>query len=359
MGHDGLQAFACLKVSFSLDISLCSGQLSLIAILAGSQRTMSDTGSKLSLSGPGFDCAVGGDGGYVWWYIDALSDDGVHGLTMIAFIGSVFSPYYAWSNWANPFEHCAINVALYRLDGRGGRWAMTERGAKSLSRSAEHFTVGPSSLHWQDGVLTAHISEITAPLPSRLMGTIRLTPQVETDHSVILDTHGKHIWRPLAPRARVELSFQAPHLNWSGDGYFDTNYGHEPLERAFQSWHWGRAHRQDDVMLFYDVIRRDGSESALAFKIDRQGGVSETASPPTRSLPNTFWRIDRTAWGDDGHVIEVTKTLEDTPFYARSALTTYLEGQKAVIMHESLNLDRLKSPMVRAMLPFRMPRFSL
>ena len=33
--------------------------------------------------------------GYVWWYVDALSDDGRHGLTLIAFIGSVFSPYYA------------------------------------------------------------------------------------------------------------------------------------------------------------------------------------------------------------------------------------------------------------------------
>src|SRR5579883_2096516 len=37
------------------------------------------------------------DGGYVWWYLDALSDDGVFGLTAIAFLGSVFSPYYAWA----------------------------------------------------------------------------------------------------------------------------------------------------------------------------------------------------------------------------------------------------------------------
>ena len=36
-------------------------------------------------------------GGYAWWYVDALSDDGRHGLTIIAFIGSVFSPYYAWA----------------------------------------------------------------------------------------------------------------------------------------------------------------------------------------------------------------------------------------------------------------------
>ena len=33
--------------------------------------------------------------GYAWWYVDGLSDDGRYGLTVIAFIGSVFSPYYA------------------------------------------------------------------------------------------------------------------------------------------------------------------------------------------------------------------------------------------------------------------------
>ncbi|NBO88372.1 MAG: carotenoid 1,2-hydratase, partial [Betaproteobacteria bacterium] len=31
-------------------------------------------------------------GGYLWWYVDAMSDDGQFGLTLIAFVGSVFSP---------------------------------------------------------------------------------------------------------------------------------------------------------------------------------------------------------------------------------------------------------------------------
>ena len=44
----------------------------------------------------GFDEPVAPNG-YAWWYVDALSDDGRHGLTVIAFIGSVFSPYYAWA----------------------------------------------------------------------------------------------------------------------------------------------------------------------------------------------------------------------------------------------------------------------
>jgi carotenoid 1,2-hydratase len=321
-------------------------------------RCVSLTNNAPSLleTGPGFDVTVGGDGAYVWWYVDALSDDGVHGLTMIAFIGSVFSPYYAWSNWKDPLQHCAINVALYRLDGKGGRWAMTERGANAVSRKANHFTVGPSSLRWENGVLTADIDEVTVPIPSRLRGTIRLTPQVCTSAEVILDSRGGHVWRPVAPRAHVELAFDAPKLLWSGDGYFDTNRGNEPLERAFQTWHWGRAHNGDNTSLFYDVNRRHGTQSQLALNVDKKGLVTQVPTPPIQSLPNTFWHIDRKAWSDAGQAINVIKTLEDTPFYARSALSTKLNGSPVTMMHESLDLDRLKSPIVRAMLPFRMPR---
>ena len=37
----------------------------------------------------------------------------IAGLTIIAFVGSVFSPYYHWSGRAEPENHVAINVALY------------------------------------------------------------------------------------------------------------------------------------------------------------------------------------------------------------------------------------------------------
>ena len=94
--------------------------------------------------------------GYAWWYVDALSDDGRHGLTLIAFIGSVFSPYYALARRrgrGDPQHHCALNVALYGAGGRG--WAMTERGRGSLQphrlharHRAEHARLGRQRAHW-------------------------------------------------------------------------------------------------------------------------------------------------------------------------------------------------------------------
>ena len=93
--------------------------------------------------------------GYRWWYFDAFSDDYRYGITIIAFIGSVFSPYYAFSRdrgKGNPYNHCAINVSLY---GKGGkRWSMTERSDQSVSQSSRSFSVGPSSLELSEKNLT-------------------------------------------------------------------------------------------------------------------------------------------------------------------------------------------------------------
>ena len=41
-------------------------------------------------------------GGYAWWYIDGVSDDGTRAVSIIGFIGSVFSPWYAWSGRGDP-----------------------------------------------------------------------------------------------------------------------------------------------------------------------------------------------------------------------------------------------------------------
>ena len=120
------------------------------------------------LGGPRFDRTVAA-GGYAWWYVDALSDDGAHGLTIIAFIGSVFSPYYALARAAagaaDPLNHCALNVALY--GERGKRWAMTERGrAARAARRARVCSIGPSALRWDgDRARRSTSTRVAVPLP--------------------------------------------------------------------------------------------------------------------------------------------------------------------------------------------------
>ena len=282
-----------------------------------------------------------------------MSDDGAYGLTVIAFVGSVFSPYYAWKGRADPLDHCAINVALYSPSGN--RWSMTERRRQAVERSPDRLAIGPSSLRWERGALSIDLKEIGAPLPSPLRGTVRLEPMIVNRETHLLEQEGGHFWRPIAPAARVEVTFDKPALRWSGHGYFDCNAGEEPLERAFSSWTWSRARTATGAAILYDAERRREPPLSLALRFDG-AGPSEAFPPPSPApLPISGWRVARATRSDDASA-RLLRTLEDTPFYARSVVETTLLGQRRAVMHESLSLDRFANPIVRAMLPFRMPR---
>lgn len=292
-------------------------------------------------------------GGYVWWYVDALSDDGASGITLIAFLGSVFSPYYAWARrggGGDPMRHCALNVALY---GKTKRWAMTERRTHAVSRGADYLAIGPSALSWDGSGLTIQINETTAPIPRRISGTVRLFPSAIETRIRTLDTEGHHRWQPIAPCARVEVTLNRPALSWSGPAYFDTNNGDRPLEADFVRWDWSRSRLPGGTGILYDVERRDGPLT-LAMTYADAGGVADFIAPPRVPLPRTLWRVERTISAGAPTVLE---TLEDTPFYARSVIAAEMQGHRVTAMHESLSMDRFTAPWVQAMLPFRMPRF--
>lgn len=307
--------------------------------------------------GPRFDLSVA-RGGYAWWYVDALSEDERHGITLIAFIGSVFSPYYAWARRSgnpDPRDHCSLNVALYGASAR--RWAMTERTRSRLYQSPATLGIGPSQLSWDGETLTIRIDETASPLPTRVQGVVRVCPAAVTARDFALDPAGHHRWWPIAPRSHVEVAFERPALHWSGTGYFDMNSGSEPLERGFQRWDWSRAALSDGTAILYDTEPRHGAGAALALRIDARGEIEELEAPPRVPLPaSRIWRIVRGTRCEPEYRARVAHTLEDTPFYVRSLVNTRLLGSDTTAMHESLCLDRFRSPWVQAMLPFRMPR---
>jgi carotenoid 1,2-hydratase len=267
----------------------------------------------------------------------------------------VFSPYYALarrSGPADPLNHCAINVAIYRK--RGKRWTMTERPRGAVGRTADTFAVGPSNLAWDGKSLTISIDEITVPIPGRIRGTVRMVPSAITQQAFTLNENGNHRWWPIAPCARVQVALDHPHLRWQGDGYFDINHGDAPLEFGFRDWQWARGATRDGAVILYEAQRRDGSRANLAMTFDLQGRMQAFQPPPAVELRRTGWRVARNVRSED--TAQIVRTLEDAPFYARSVVSTKMLGEPVSLMHESLSLDRFKMPLVQAMLPFRMPR---
>ncbi|MEO1191875.1 MAG: carotenoid 1,2-hydratase [Pseudomonadota bacterium] len=296
-------------------------------------------------------------GGYRWWYLDGLSDDARFGVTVIALLGSVFSPYYAWAGRRDPLDHISMNVCLYDREGSLGRWSMTERRRSALQRHGDQLTIARSSLAWRDGAFHLQVDERCAPWPSPLRGQIRLTPETINERVFALDAAGRHHWQPIAPTARLEVDFTQPELSWRGQGYMDSNVGTEPLEAGFQRWDWSRSAQDGEALVLYDAMARDGARRSLALRFDAEGGVEERAAPPPAALPSTrYWGIARGTQADRPDAARLLATFENTPFYARSLIESEIDGTRAVSFHESLDLDRFSRGWVRFLLPFRMPR---
>lgn len=296
--------------------------------------------------------------GYIWWYVDAVSDDGRHSMTLILFIGSVFSPYYALARRrrrGNPENHCSVNAILYGASGK--RWTMTERGQRALQRDRDTLQIGPSAARWENGALIVDIDEWTVPLPRRSRGRIVVRPHVIGSHAVTLDAARRHCWWPIAPCARVSIDFEQPGLRWDGEGYFDTNSGDRPLEADFLRWTWSRGSDQSGTTIFYDLVDKAGQTHDHAIHVDPSTAqTTAVKAPPMADLPGTGWRIDRAARSDADAPPELISTLEDTPFYARSLIRQHINGNALTTVHESLSMTRFVHPVVQCMLPFRMPR---
>jgi carotenoid 1,2-hydratase len=224
-----------------------------------------------------------------------------------------------------------------------------------MHRSAREFVVGPSSLHWDGSSLTLVLDEVGMPIPHRVRGRVRLHPAGLCSFSTALDDGGRHRWGPLAPAARIEVELDSPAVRWSGHAYFDSNEGDEPIGRPFVEWDWARAPLADGrTAVVYDVRQRAAADRVLALRFSADGRVDDFTAPPRQPLPRTGWRLNPSMRSQTAP--RRTQSLEDTPFYSRAVLDATLCGERVVAMHETLDLRRLQSPIVQAMLPWRMPR---
>lgn len=286
--------------------------------------------------------------------MDGVSDDGKRAVSVIGFIGSVFSPWYAWTGRRHPQNHCCINVVTY---GPGGRFTMTDRGTTALRQSRDALQVGPSRMAWVNGTLVIDVNEVSAlPIISRVQGQIRLTPTAVTEVEAILTPSASHVWRPFAPSAKIEVDLTQGH-RWTGHGYFDSNFGSAALEADFHRWTWGRYPRaHSGTTCFYDGIRTDGSSLQVSIDVAANGQVTELPPPPITPLKRTAWGISRGTRCDVGATPRQTMAMLEAPFYSRCLVQTQLNGETVQGVHEALDLTRFRSPVVKAMVALRVPR---
>ena len=234
---------------------------------------------------------------------------------------------------------------------------MTDRGRPALRQTADSFTVGPSSLHWDGTRLIVDINEIGAlPLVTPVRGRITLTPKAVTDAEVALTEDDAHIWRPFAPVADIDVDLHTRGWQWSGHGYFDANFGTRALETDFDTWTWGRYPTSQGATCFYDARRRDGTELATALTFDASGQVSDIEAPPKARVRRSLWAVARETRADPGYKPHQAMAMLDAPFYTRSMVRTRLDGEETVGVHEALDLRRFRSNLLMPMIAVRVPR---
>lgn len=276
-------------------------------------------------------------------------------MTVIAFVGNVFSPAYFRARRArlaaDPLAHCGMHVVVH---GETNAWALSEWRGQDVMRSRDSLTLGRSGLVRDMHGITITIDERASAWTSGIRGTIRIDTSTWFDHVFALDAASRHGWWPVAPRARIEVALDRPRLRFIGNGYHDANAGSEALEQAFAGWSWCRAASDDRTSVVYDVRARTGEVSPLALAFDDGGGVTALDGLVPGELSTSRWRLPRTTRVDPGTRATVVRTLVDAPFYSRALLDTTLGGRRGLAMHEVVDLERFTRRSTQWMLPFRM-----
>ncbi|MCH5377715.1 MAG: carotenoid 1,2-hydratase [Planctomycetes bacterium] len=283
-----------------------------------------------------------------------MSDDGTRAFSVIAFIGSVFSPWYAWSGRREPENHICMNAATY---GRGGCFAMTDRGRAALKQEPRRLTIGPSAMRWTGDRLEIELRERGAPPAfGGISGRIVVSPSAVTNVELPLSPDGAHIWRPFAPTCSVDVDLQQTGWQWRGHGYFDANFGTRALEQDFLTWTWGRFPGNAGTTCLYDATRRDGSSLSTRLFFDRTGLATSKPALTTKRISRSLWGLPRETRADEAFTPHQVKAMLDTPFYCRSMVRTMIDGKETTGVHEALDLRRFRSPLLKPMLAVRVPR---
>jgi carotenoid 1,2-hydratase len=277
---------------------------------------------------------------------------------VIALLGSPFSTSYAralrMGANADPLRFCQMNVALY--GPRATRWALTEREVPASARSHDAIVLGRSAMGWRGDKLVVDLDEVSPWTRRPIRGRLELRPDGRPHEAMALDVSGRHLWRPIAPRAWLDVKLDEPGVRFQCLGYLDTNAGSEPLDVAFQSWTWTRTHAPDRrTFVTYAVRERGGETSVRALEL-RDGRAQALDGLRRHRLPRSRWGLQREVWTKSPSPPRVVRSLEDGPFYARDRVEAEVDGLRLHTLSETLSMQRLATRSASFLLGFRARR---
>lgn len=285
-------------------------------------------------------------GAYRWFYADVTAGDFT--AVFIFMVGAVFSARYAKALYRGglPLEHSAVNFALYEKGVRR-LWVFSEY--KTAEVTGRTLRIGGSQLELlPDGGLRAQVVDCTAPWGRPVEAHLALASRCPPGPEVALVEGQPHWWQPIAAMAHATVTVPTHQLHLTGDGYHDSNHGHQPLGPSLAGWRWTRLHRPGETWVDYAPF---GQVPSLRVHATPIGVDVQRIAQPAVVLVRTGWGLSvplRLAAGG----IELPPPpwlLETSPFYARLAA----RAPDTHALSEVAHFKRFHSPYIRWMARFR------
>ena len=310
-------------------------------------------------------------GGFAWWYLDVLDEEG-SGVVIIAAFGLPFLPGYASSARAGAAptagERPSLNIAVYERgepvfyllqehDPADCRWEDDGEGAqigRSHLRSVE-----------RDGVRSVEVVlDVDVPhLAGRLTGTVRVEGPALRNLSP--ESNGVHLWTPLTTACTGSVDVRLGSeglLRVEGRGYHDRNGCSVPLhELGIDHWIWGRTPLPEGELIHYLLWPSDPSqpvralliEVALDGTVQQHDGLEVELHGQTRGwFGMPWWRevVVRDA-GQERLRLRHAAVVDDGFFYLRFATELHTPQGVARGVGEAVRPDRVdlgwQRPLVR------------
>lgn len=283
-------------------------------------------------AGPLADPAFGRPGGFAWWYLDHLGEDGA-AVVLIPSFGLPFLPGRgrdARAGRAGPASDApSLNVVVVRED-RPAFYLLQAYRPEDASRSADEIRLGrsrfTSSLHGDTRVFHAELDCALPGTGDRLRGTVHLEgPAVRLTEGA---PDAPHRWTPLAVgTSDVDLTVGGERLaTGPGRAYHDRNGSELPLHAlGIRHWIWGRNAFPDGELVTYALwpesgappevhawwLHPDGRSEVIADRIALGGARLGAFGMP-------WWRRQTFDRGDQpAFTVDVRAVVDDGPFYLR------------------------------------------
>ena len=247
--------------------------------------------TRTPASVPTDPAALDARGGFAWWYLDLVDDQG-RGLVLIWSFGLPFLPGYASSARRGdaPAARSRPSLTLSLYDG--GRIAFYDLGEHtpddaSWDPHTHRWTFGASTIRWEhseDGSMRTLYIDLDRPIPGtreRLTGQIRVHGRLcQGDAPVPHETDApSHVWSPMMLGCRGTADLQAGDFQFAIDGraYHDRNAGLVPLHAlGIGRWWWGRISFSDHDFIWYRLQPDDGGPvREMALRVTTDGHITE------------------------------------------------------------------------------------